>query len=336
MKIKPIDKLIRNIRKKYYIHAYKKISTLQIEAIKKLPDSPFKKNPPNGYCRGIDFYEESDLRRILTLAMVKYYKKLGQIPDLINPKYFNEKILWLKFFSEIKIPESGNKLLTSHFIPEDLADVVQCPEIYWRTSVPRLPRNHEIKRGSYYIKATHGSGMYKQVCYPLDERKIVKLEQECKRWLARPFGLEDGEWWYNVFDREIIIDEDVVGNNRSTSYDFFVFNGKVEYILLHRKVNRKSGEVEELTRLDSDFCPLPSSLQSARPQVKNQDLPDEIKQQMKYLASRIGGCVPFARVDLLFGSNERIYLLEVTFSPANGLAKRPVELEMWLGNKWVL
>jgi hypothetical protein len=336
IKIKPIRKLIRIIKKSYNIVRFKKIALCQIEDIKNLPQSPYSKQPNDGYQRGMDYYEESEFVRILTLTMVQFQKTQGRFPDLVAPKGFNEKILWTKFFGEIKTPESGNKLLTSRFIPEDIKKDIQCPEIHWRSTAPRLPGNHEIKPGEYYIKATHGSGMFKRVRYPMTERTLASLEKKCKKWLATPYGIEKGEWWYNVFDREIIIDEDVSGDARSIAFDFFVFHGNVEHITLHKKGDSKNGELDELTRLDSDFCALPDALQSFRPRVEIPDLSEDTKQRMKYYASRIGENAPFVRVDFVLGKDEKIYLIEVTFSPANGLAKRPVELDTWLGSKWIL
>jgi hypothetical protein len=334
--MKIIRKAIRRIKKLYYISAFTKFAISQIEQIKIQNNSPYKKSPQKGYMRGIDYYPERELIRILTLLMVQYRKVHGEFPDLVSPTGFNEKILWSKFFAEVKIPESGNKLLTSTFIPEDLGGALQCPEIHWRSARPRLPRNHEIKPGTYYVKATHGSGMFQRVRYPMDEKAIARLERKCRKWLESPYGLEKGEWWYNVFDREIILDEDVAGDSRSIAYDFSVFRGKVEHITMHRKGDAKQGELDELTRFDADFQPLPPSQQSFRPPVSPQPIAEETKRQMKHFASRIGGDKPFVRVDFVLGRNGRIFLIELTFSPANGLAKRPAELERWLGSKWTL
>jgi hypothetical protein len=336
VRFKPLRKLIRTTKTLYYIAAFKNVTTSQINAIRNRPDSPFRKPCRAGYMRGIDFYSEPDLIRILTLYMAKYRKVHGVLPDLTNPRGFNEKILWMKFFGDIKIPESGNKLLTSTFIPDDLQGLVNCPPILWRSAEPRLPRNHEIKPGACYIKATHGSGLFKRVRYPLDEKAVTALERKCAKWLRTPYGIEKGEWWYNVFDRELIIDEDMADDDRSIAWNFFVFRGKVEHIMLHRKGDAKKGELDELTHLDADFRPLPTSQQSFRPPVRDFGLPDDVKDRMKHCAARIGADAPFVRVDFVVGKDGGIYLIELTFSPANGLAQRPPELDSWLGEKWIL
>jgi len=336
LRFKPLRKLIRTARTIYHISAYRKVATAQLDAIRNRPDSPFRSPCRTGYMRGIDFYSEPDLIRILTLCMAKYRTVHGVLPDLTDPRGFNEKILWVKFFAEIKIPESGNKLLTSTFIPDDLKDTLRCPPIRWRSAEPRLPRNHEIEPGLYYVKATHGSGLFQHVRYPLDDKALSRLEQKCARWLHTPYGIEKGEWWYNVFDREIIIDEDVTGDDRSIAWNFFVYRGKVEHIMLHRKGDAKKGELDELMRLDADFRPLPASQQSSRPPVRDFGLSGDVQRKLKYCAEGIGADVPFVRVDFVVGRDGGVYLIELTFSPANGLAKMPPELDAWLGEKWIL
>ena len=336
IKIKPLRKAIRIAKKYYYLAAFKNIAEAQLDEIRHQNNSPFKKSPQKGLMRGIDYFSANDLVRILTLTMVQYRKVHGEFPNLVSPKGFNEKILWSKFFAEMKIPESGNKLLTSSFIPDELEGIVQCPQIRWRSALPKLPGSRELTPGSYYVKATHGSGFFQRVQYPLDEKAIAKLEKKCKKWLNSPYGIEKGEWWYNVFDKEIIIDDDVAGDSRSIAYDFFVFSGVVEHIVMHRKGDARKGEVDELTRLDADFRPLPASFQTNRPLVAHDDLPADAIQSMKHCASRIAGNAPFVRVDFVMGKDGRPYLIEMTFSPGNGLAKRPAELEALLGSKWTL
>jgi hypothetical protein len=336
IRMKFIRKLSRIFKSFYYIISLRNTFKCQIDTLKKLPGSPFSTSPENGFLRGIDYYSEAELIRILSLTAAQYRQAHGRLPDLVHPTGFNEKILWSKFFAALKVPESGNKLLTSRFIPDDIRHLIACPAIHWRSSSPRLPRNHEIKPGFYYVKATHGSGMYKRVRYPLDDTSLAALEAQCAKWLRKPYGLEKGEWWYNLFEREIIVDEDVAQSPRSIAYDFFVFRGKVEHIMLHRKGDSRHGEPDEVTRLDAAFRPLDPSQQSHRPPVRFEPLPEDTMRNMRKCAERIGSGFPFARVDLLLGKDGKLYLAELTFSPANGLAKRPVELDTWLGEKWIL
>jgi hypothetical protein len=333
---KPLMRLIRSVKTKYCAFLARDIVKRQIDSIKERPDSPFTKQPRPGHLRGIDFYDEPELIRVLALVMAQFHKVHGVFPDLLNPQGFNEKIVWTKFFAEIKIPESGNKLLTSRFIPDDLKNALTCPPIHWHSPLPRLPRNDEIAPGHYYMKASHGSGMFRRIRYPLADTDRAQLERQCKKWLDTPFGLHNGQWWYNVFEKEILLDADVAGESRSVAHDLFVFQGRVEYIIFHRKTVTMAGEEQELIRLDADFKPVPAAFQSDRPLVLAEELPDETKMRLKEYAARIGAPFPFVRVDFVLGQDGRIHLLEVTFSPANGHAKRTAELDLWLGDRWTL
>ena len=307
----------------------------QLEALKKPPDSPFNRPAKEGYRRGIDFYSAADLTIALCNIFARYKNQFGVYPDLVNPQGFNEKMQWSKFFAEMKVPESGNKLLVSRFIPEDLNDKISPPTIVWHAALAKLPPNEHIKPGYYYLKSNHGSGMFKRICYPLSTEQFNSLESLCAQWLHSPYGVEYGEWWYNVFTREILLEQAVTDPNGSISYNFHVFKGEVAYISLF--IKPEPGEENKVfydTRLDSDFNLLPfqngGCLRLALP-----PLADQTKTNMKLYAAGIGRQLSYARVDFLLDENENIYLGEVTFSPSCGFENRPIEFDQYIGNKWV-
>jgi hypothetical protein len=101
-------------RKFYWLScAYLRAKAL-IEKIERDRNSPFSKKPQSGYLRGIDFYERRhSLTKALAIALLIFREAHGTFPDLVQPTTFTEKLIWSAFFSEFKIPESGNKLLTS-------------------------------------------------------------------------------------------------------------------------------------------------------------------------------------------------------------------------------
>src|SRR5262249_32385536 len=160
------------------------------------PYSPFNKAPRVGYLRGIDFYKGVKLISTIAFAMYRYRRFHGLYPNLLKPKYFDEKLFKSKFFTELKVPESGNKLLTSSFIPADWKTSISVAKIVWHSPTAKLPRNNEIKSGYYFLKASHGCGMFKT----LTEDEFICLEKICEKWLENDYGLTTGEWWYNTFE----------------------------------------------------------------------------------------------------------------------------------------
>jgi TupA-like ATPgrasp len=324
--IKGILFLLQNhdVPRTYYLRAY-----LTVNRIKASPHSPFNKAPKTGYLRGIDFYKESLLISILALAMYYYRRHHGVYPNLLKPTYFDEKLFKSKFFTEIKVPEGGNKLLTSRFIPEDLETSINVAKVIWHSPLPKLPSNNEITPGDYFLKANHGSNMFRKIRYPLREDEFICLEKTCEKWLGNRFGLAHGEWWYNTFQREILIEEPVGTENNPISWQFYTFDGVIAHIMAHRR----DDDASELSLFDENFEIL-ASPKAPRP-VKDICLTQDTKNQLRRYASLIGSQFRFVRVDFLVDDNQKVYLGELTFCPLNATNKfLNGELQSYLGSLW--
>lgn len=316
---------------RYRLSAELAIARLQTSAVKEMPNSPFERRPRSNHLRGIDFYDEETLLLTMARYMRKYHLAHGVLPNLVEPVGFSEKICWSNFFAELKVPESGNKLLTSSFIPEDVREIVACPEVVWHSKQPHLPSNEEIHPGSYYLKATHGSSMCRRISYPLSEDDLFRLQLKCQQWLAEPYGLKSGEWWYSTFEREILIEEDVSGEDHSVAWYFYVFSGTIGFVV----ARRKSHGAGEGTWFDQDFEILPYQT-DIHPRISNMQTTAGAKARMRECAIAIGKNFPFVRVDLMLGPDESIYLGEITFAPYNGYMPLQQEFDLLLGKLWRL
>jgi teichuronopeptide biosynthesis TupA-like protein len=299
------------------------------DLITALARPPYNKPPRTGYLRGIDFYRGSKLASTFAFAMKHYREFHGVYPNVLRPIGFSEKLFKSIFFAEMKVPESGNKLLTSCFIPADLRGSISVPKIIWHSPVAKLPTNNEIKPGCYYLKASHGSGMFKKISYPLGEDQLFSLERTCEHWLRRKFGLANGEWWYSTFEKEVLFEEQVGSENDSMSWYFYVFDGVIGHITAHRK--SESGS--EFTWFDENFEI--SAYQDPKfARIENVCLTQDTKNKLKHYASVIGRQFGFVRVDFLVDDDQQIYLGEMTFSPAGANNSFPSELQAHLGNLW--
>jgi TupA-like ATPgrasp len=309
-----------------YLRAY-----LIVNRIKASPHSPFNKAPQIGYLRGIDFYKGSLLISTLASAMNNYRRHHGVYPNLFKPKYFDEKLFKSKFFTEIKVPESGNKLLTSRFIPKDLETSISVAKVIWHSPIPKLPRNNEMTPGDYFLKASHGTGMFRRIKYPLREDEFICLEKTCEEWLENRFGLQNGEWWYDTSQKEMLIEEPVGTENSPISWHFYTFDGVIGLIVAHRKF--ESDWLGEFSLFDERFEIL------AYPKVfrpaKDIRLTQDTKNQLRRYASLIGSQFRFVRVDFLVDDNQKIYLGELTFCPGNAANLFLTdELQTYLGGLW--
>lgn len=300
----------------------------QLRRIKKSAESPWSRSPREDHLRGIDFYAPSQLKWIMATAMRDYRRAHGHYPDIQNPKTYNEKIFWFKFFGEIKNGLTGNKLRTSELLPESLRSEIRAPRVVWHSPKAKLPENDTIPPGYYYFKVSHGSGMFQRVQYPLTAKEKSELQAKGQSWLNSEYGLKKGEWWYSTFDPELLLEEDVCKEAGSISWHFTVLNGTIAMITLRIKFPSNEGT---LIRLDPDFKPMKSESGSLSEFVT--EMP-ACKDQMTEAALEIGKQLNAVRVDFLVGADGQPYIGELTFAPGDALTQRHPDLELMLGTHW--
>ncbi len=277
--------------------------------------SPWKQRPATGHLRGIDFYTGAQLPWIVASGMRDFRRAHRRYPDIRHPKSYNEKIFWFKFFGEVRAGLAGNKLTRAELLPDHLAGRLQIPEIVWHAPDLSLPENTELEPGHYYFKVSHGCEMFKRVHYPLSAGERAKLQQLGKQWLASPYGLDNGEWWYHCFEPELLLEKDVCGIKESASWNCITIKGQLALVSLRIKSSKGAGI---RIRLDPNFEPL-NPLDAATAHIVAH-LPS-CKHDMKRFAIEIGQHIDGVRADFLAGSDNVPYLCELTFAPANALSR---------------
>ena len=285
---------------------------------------------PPGYSSGVNFYTLNNLVRVIANAMVGYKRVFGQDPDLINPTTFNEKVVWSKFFGVKKVPESGNKLMTASLLPDSVRSIVRVPQVVWRSDRAILP-TEDIKPGTYYLKANHGSGFVRKVQMPLSKNDRKNIENLFSFFLTVNYGLHDGEWWYSTFKREVFLEKSVSSGECSIAWLFYVFSGSVQVVAAYQK----SSDGDRSSWFDAQFN-LFKEQNERRERVVITGLSQGIMDRMSAAALLIAGAMPFVRVDFLIGDDGNIYISELTHAPGNGLTLWPDEINDRMGREWQL
>lgn len=288
--------------------------------------------PQEGYQRGVDYYSPQELIAALQNVLEIYWKISGRFPDLLSPRLYSEKINHAKFFTPIKVPESGNKLLTASFLPPGLEGRVNLPEIVWHDHQPMLPDNDSLAPGEYYLKSSHGSGMVQRIRFPLDAAQREVLEATCEQWLSRGYGHALGEWWYNAFPRRLLIEKSVSERSPSSSILFYVIGGDVAMITVLSK-SLEQGLPDRRLLLDANYHPH-AVQDSEEKRLQEFHLDEHLKHECLEVARTIGRQFHSVRVDLMVGDDGKIYLNEVTFSPNAGLPFVGKSLDRHLGSLW--
>lgn len=306
----------------------------QLSQLRAQPDSPFRRPPPPGFLRGIDFYSEDELEKAVARALELSRHIIGYYPSLIDADRLNDKCYRAKFLSPMRVPESGNKLLTHTFIPKELEGRLRCPTIVWHSRIPEIPPNTAIRPGEYYLKANHGSGMFRKIRYPVHDDDRVFLNALCRQWLAYDYGRDDGEWWYNAFTHEILLEEQIGSGDTSVTWNVYTFGERVELIIGYRKMSEVSSDQDECTWFDRDFNVVPH-LEIAKPPLSSATLSPETRRDMIEFSRAIGRKHKFMRVDYLIDDDGDLFLGEITFTPMNGLdTAKPESLDRYLASLW--
>jgi len=296
------------------------------------PDSPFHVRPPDGYMRGIDYFDPGSLRSTLTGILAMYEAACGEFPDILSPRKYSEKLNRAKLLAALKVPESGNKLCTAGFIPDSLRDIVSYPRIVWRSKEPLLPANDSLPSGTYYLKVNHGSGMVRRVEFPIQSSLRRSLETEYAGFLRSDFGVAWGEWWYNVFDREVFLEESVSRATPSLSLLFYVIGGEVRFISVDAKA-LLPGTATRTLYFDCDFALYPWQRTRAE-RLEGFSVSDEMKGRLLRVAAAIGGAFESIRVDLMLDDMGGIYLNELTHTSNAGRPLANRDLDLALGALW--
>jgi len=291
------------------------------------PAGPFSKRPKPGYLRGIDFYSVHNLLMILQAMGDAFRKTHGRYPDIVAPEMLSDKIFASKFLRPLKVPQSGNKLLTSSFIPQAARELTSCAPIIWHSPVAKVPRGDAIEPGVYYLKTSHGCDMYRRIAYPLNDEQADALDEEFGRYLKRRYGVASGNWWHNVFKPELMVEKAIGSKEFTTSLNYLVIGGEIVRLVAFQKLadgyRKTNFDPDWTAEADQDTQPAQFRMPS-----------DAAKERMAEAARLIGAKLGYVRVDFLLDDDERPFLGEVTFTPGNGLNPMSPELEEKLGKMW--
>ena len=243
---------------------------------------------------------------VLFIDFGRSYKK---ILNLNNPKYFGEKIQWIKLNGNLeKYGKYVDKYEVREFIKEEIG-TEYLPKIYGvYDSASDI--DFKLLPESFVIKMTNGSGG-NIICKNkknLNEHEAIK---KLKRWQSEKFYKYTKENQYkNVLPRIVCEEylEDETGSLRD--YKFHCSKGQVHMIEIHtdRFTDHKENYYDSNWNELNVVCKLKKVEYIPKP---------EYLDDMKELAIKLSSKLPYVRVDFYL-VNGKIYFGELTFTPANG------------------
>ena len=260
------------------------------------------------------------------MTKLYYYVIFKRKINLKNPKYFNEKLHWLKlnYFPYNKdVIRATDKYEVRNYLKEkgmgsylnELYGVWDSwEEVKWK----ELPQ-------SFALKCTHGA---RNNIIVDDKTKFNQVEvgKQMTKWLNEDFSLYNAEAHYSKIKPRIICEKYLQGN--MVDYKFFCFHGEPKFFYIASGFGDGENEKMSFFNLNGTRAPF------TRPYYKELSddeivIPENLDEMIE-ISKKLSRDFPFVRVDL-FSLKGKIYFSELTFTPSGGLMKmEPIEThEVW-------
>ena len=251
------------------------------------------------------------------------WRRLGEFPNLISCRDYNDKIQWLKLFDQSpEIIRCTDKIQVRDYIRERIGEeyllkLYQTHDHFWEIDFNSLPQQ-------FVIKANNDSGTVILV-REKSELDFKAVEEKVEAALRRPYGWLNGEWAYSFITPKVLVEEFLEAHNPTPppDYKFYCSEGvaKVCRIITGRggfdtKEQAVDAEGNDLALQMSPTFKLGSDF--SKPALWN---------EMIEVAQELSRGHKFVRIDLFYAHN-RIYVGEMTFWPGAGAYKLPDQKEL--------
>ena len=237
--------------------------------------------------------------------------KLGVLPDLANPKGYNDKVNWLKIHDQMTEQVTGcDKLLARAYVADRidrscLLDVYQMARSVDQIAFEALPER-------YVLKTNHDSGSAYVVT---DKSALRRARRKIRRRIKRTYGAAKGEWAYSHISPYVFAEECMQGP--IVDYKFHCALGDILWVQII--ADRAAGTPRE-TIVDQNYTTLP--LHMSHKMVHEPQAPPRPGSWdgMKTLARALSEPFRYVRVDL-YHYQKRPVFGELTFWPLAGCYK---------------
>lgn len=256
----------------------------------------------------------------VTLVKLRYLFRFRKLPDLKNPKDLNEKILYLKLFTDTsKWTILADKYKVRNYVKECGLEKYLIPIIGVWTKVEDI--DFSILPSSFIFKANNGCGKSSNlIVRDKSSLNIQTTRKILQKWLdEKHVGALAAEPQYKNIPPCIIAEKLLPSENGKKSpvdYKIWCFNGKAHYIRTYS--DRDAGGASVMT-YDMDWNAMPEVCVSESryrmgdniPKPKNLD-------EMIYVAETLTKPFPCVRLDL-YNINGQVYFGEMTFTSQGGM-----------------
>ena len=232
-----------------------------------------------------------------------------------NPKYFGEKIQWLKLYGHLEqYGKYVDKYAVREYVKEAIGEKFLIPLLGVYDRVEDI--NYDELPESFVLKLNNGSGC-NMIVKDKSKLNIQKTNKRLKKWLKLDYSKIKKEDQYKNVKNRILCEKYITDKNGELlDYKYFCFNGKPELVKVdfdrfsghkanYYDLNWKLQEVKE--------CRVGGVYENYRGVFNIPKNSDEMLKVVKKLCRIFG----FVRVDI-YNVDGKIYFGELTLTPASG------------------
>lgn len=287
---------------------------------------------PLGTLRGIDVLPTARVTQKLSRAVQTIITARGEMPDLLSPKTFFEKLTIAKFFAPVPMPSPADKLGCRRFIPEPLRSKIEVIPPVWtgrRPITAALLDSLKLPNGRYFAKSNCGSGTNDDFTIPPTAEMLERLERFSTGWLERRHGVRAGEWWYDLIRPQIMIEPDFAPDPTVSLSDWKFHTGGGRVLAVQLDLDRSGAHRQLMFDRNFEFIPEEMFFKTGEPIEKPSNYDAAVE-----LVEAIAKPFEYARVDLYLVKN-RVYLGEITMAPIGGQRlPKSKRLDGFMGDVW--
>ena len=243
---------------------------------------------------------------------LKYRNILGRWPNLKNPKFFSEKIQWMKLYGRNDVyMKLVDKYSVREYIEQQIGDEYLVPLLGVWESPEEI--NWDDLPEKFVMKTVNGSHT-NIICTNKSELDIKDAVKKLHKWQNSNQTFFYGrEWAYKNVKPRIIAEKYIESSsiNGLVDYKFMCFSGIADHVMLCS--DRLSGHTK-FDHFDKEWNFLRYQYVDFNKPDNYTILKPEKIDEMFSIAEKLSKPFPFVRVDL-YCENNKIYFGELTFYP---------------------
>lgn len=256
----------------------------------------------------------------VSFVKVRYLARFHKLPNLKNPEDLNEKILYLKLFTDIsKWTELADKVRVRDYLKQCNLEQYLIPLLGHWSRVEDI--DFDSLPNSFIFKANNGTGKSEYIIVKdKDKLDIKQTKKILNSWLKnRHVGSLSAEPHYKNIPPQILAEvllPPEEGKNAPVDYKIWCFNGKAYFIRTYSGRDKNGAEV---MTYDRDWNPMPEvNIPNSRYKNGNILPKPQNLEEMISIAETLTKPFPQVRLDL-YNINGKIYFGEMTFTSHGGM-----------------